>query len=368
MTGKQPNFFKYAHEMKYGIKGEDGAPRNRVGSGWENFFTEAVGFFLQADRQALERVCRELLRDRYESPEYVETQVRAEDGTPDIAIWLRSGNRCLIESKVDAPLGPGQPGKYLGSAQDSNGPFVALFSRRHHEVAKEVHDHPHYLRPGCNEHHYMWKHLYDWVRDEPRATEANRLQRYFCEYMEWLRLGWTITDRWRLLFEDRRVSENAAVRDAFLERLEGVRRKLQESGYRVKEADHYALIARPKPPKTRPFMHLVVKPSQCRKDYLEERLERYVGSAAMSVSLVYDVRDVPKHAKDLYWEFGREPFGTCRWVRLSPYKMTNSRCRLEFVADLAQFLSDDPHIMADRLVLGCSEILDRVSALMDKIG
>lgn len=360
MAGKQPNFFKYAHEAKFGMSGEDGEPRNRVGSGWENFFTEAVAFFLQSDRQALERLCRELLRERYEIPERVKTQVAAEDGTPDIVICLASGRRCFIESKIDDDLRPGQPGKYLGTSQGGEAPFVALFSRKHHEVPPDVLEHRRYLKPQGGVH-YVWKHLYDWIRDQPATVEAARLRRYFREYMEWLHLGWTIVGSWSCLFEDRRGPENAAVRDAFGERLAGVRDKLRQLGCRVTEADRYGLVGWPLT--SHVFDHLVVMPSHTRKEYLEEPLERYVGPAALSVSLVYDDPSVPKHARDIYREFGGEPFGIYHWVRLSPYTMTNSRVRLEFVAGLQRFLSDDPHVMADRLVAGCAEVLDRLSAL-----
>jgi hypothetical protein len=363
MARKQPNFFKYAHEAKFGTSGEDGTPRNRVGSGWENFFTEAVAFFLQADRQALKKMCCELLGDRYESPERVETQVGAEDGTPDIAIWLESGRQCFIESKIDAPLGPGQPGKYLVASQDGKAPFVALFSRIHHDVPKDVLQHCRYLRPQGGVH-YSWKHLYDWIRAES-PTMDTRLRRYFSEYMEWLRIGWLPPGPWSRLFEDRTVPENAAVRDTFGERLAGVRNKLRQLEFKVTEADRYGLVGWPRKPQA--FHHLAVAPRHTRKEYLEEPLERYVGPASLSVYLVYEEPSEPKHAEDMYREFGGEPFGVYRWVRLSPYRMTNGRWRLEFVADLQQFLADEPHEMAARLVSGCNEVLDRLSALMAQL-
>lgn len=366
MAGKQPNFFKYAHEAKFGTSGEDGEPRNRVGSGWENFFTEAVAFFLQSDRQALERLCRELLREKYEIPERVETQVVAEDGTPDIAICFASGRRCFIESKINAPLGPGQPGKYLGTSQDGIPPFVALFSHKHHEVSPEVLKHDRYLKSHDGVHHYLWKDLYDWIRDEPTTVETARLRRYFREYMEWLHLGWTITDDWFRLFEDRRMPKNAAVRNTFGERLAGVRNKLRQLECKVTEADRYGLVGWPVKPQA--FHHLAVGPRHTRKEYLEEPLERYVGPAALSVYFVYDGPSVPKHAQDMYREFGGKPFGIYQWVRLSPYVMTNGRVRLEFVADLQRFLSKDPREMADRLVAGCAEVLDRLSVMAIRLG
>ncbi len=365
MAGKQPNFFKYAHEAKYGTKEEDGSPRNRVGSGWENFFTEAVAFFLQADRHALEKVCRELLGNRPEVPERVETQVGADDGTADIAISFKSGRQCFIESKIDAPLGPGQPGKYLGGSCDDDGPFVALFSRRHHKVPSAVLECAHFLKPANGGNHFLWRHLYDWIRHEPSTMGNVRLRRYFCNYMEWLRLGWSPGNRWALLFEDRRIDENAQVRDAFAERLAGVWGILEKLDYSVTKADRYALVARPLASTPRPFKHIVVKPSQTRKEYLEEPLERFVGAAVLSVSLVYENTSyMPKHAEELFAEFGGQAFGAYQWVRVNPYKMTNDRWRLEFAANLEPFLSADPHEMAARLSAGCNEILDRLSSLI----
>jgi hypothetical protein len=361
MPGKQPNFFKYAHEMKYRISAEDGQPLNRVGSGWENFFTEAVAFFLQVDRQALERLCRELLREMHEIPERVETQAVAEDGTPDIAICFASGRRWFIESKIDAPLGHGQPGKYLGTSQDENPPLVALFSRRDHKVPPEVRDHGRYLKPRDGDHHYSWRNLYDWLRDDPTGLEATRFRRYFLEYMEWLGLGWTPPGPWSQLFEDRTVPANRKVREAFGERLTGVRMELRRLGYRVAKGDGKALVGTP--PKREPFMHLVVTARRTRKEYVEEPLERYLGSASLSVSLVYDKPTIPEHCQAVYRAFGPEPYGAYQWVRLSPYRMNNPRIRLEFVANLEPFLCDDPHEMSDRLSAGCSEILRRVTAL-----
>lgn len=359
MPGKQPNFFKYAHEMKYRTSREDGQPSNRVGSGWENFFTEAVAFYLPCDRHALERLCRELLADKYkdEVPGHVETQVSGENGTPDIAISFRSGRRCLIESKIDAALGPGQPGKYLRDGKS----LVALFSKRLHELKDpDLLKNERYLHPE-GAHHYTWKHLYDWLRDDPPALEATRFPRYFREYIEWLGLAWREPGEWWRLFEDRTVPANQEVRDTFGERLAGVRKELRQLEYRVTQGDRYAVVGWPL--KRQPFKHLVVKPCRTRKEYVEEPLERYLGSASLGVSLVYDKPTIPEHCQTVYRAFGPEPYGAYQWVRLSPHRMTNPRVRLEFVANLERFLCEDPHEMSDRLSAGCSEILRRVTTL-----
>jgi hypothetical protein len=133
----------------------------------ENYLTESFVFvleqLLQRDEAAaipfMERLLGIGLSDVSDSPAnlQISTQVRVEEGIPDIEVRIPGGFQAYIEVKHDAHLGSGQLEYYKALLDKSTAPVkVAVLLTRSKASSVETH-----LEPE-DYHHVCWYEVHRW--------------------------------------------------------------------------------------------------------------------------------------------------------------------------------------------------------------
>lgn len=106
---------------------------------------------------------------------------------------------------------------------------------------------------------------------------------------------------------------------------------------------------------------IVIHPARARKDMMDKEHAAKINSEILRVGLVYDGLEPSEHAWKQYQVFPtplNDPYGNSWWP-VKPYRMTNSRVRLEFVSNIDRFLSEETEI-EDRLAQGCIAAIEKI--------
>ena len=85
------NLFIEHHEARQYRRGKNLSDSSRIGTGWEDDFTNALSFYFSCDAGALEAFCQLILGRNYREPTAIETQYATPDGRPDVVIRMTPG-------------------------------------------------------------------------------------------------------------------------------------------------------------------------------------------------------------------------------------------------------------------------------------
>lgn len=158
-------------------------------------FREFVSEVLLADpTDKAQRACfLDMLKDVPLDALSIKTRYRIPQGRiPDIVVFNRSRPICIVEVKVDAPIGPGQLegcGEFLRKAEDAHGKPTALVLLTH--ITRRPDE---FIDPACNAYRVSlrsvasWSNTAEWFQklssedngvDEPLDTLRSRRRLYY---------------------------------------------------------------------------------------------------------------------------------------------------------------------------------------------
>jgi len=359
------NLFIEHHEARQYRRGKSLSDSSRIGTGWEDDFTNALSFYFSCDPGALEGFCQLVLGPDYREPTAIETQYATPDGRPDVVISMASEDFLVIECKVAASLQPDQLDRCLEiSSLSGVQPKVALFSKRSIAVPAHILENSRYKRPK-NRDHFFWTDLYK-ILPAPGSDQfgLSSFRSAFRYYMELLGFSPTsLKDKWTKLYEDRTIAENRQVQREFGRKLASTRSWLQKQGFRVTAVSHKGLQA---VPEAGPFVNssvyfLVLGPERARRDLMAPEHAERVKPEILRMAVVYDTPEPPRHAWSLYHTFPtplKDPNNNLWWPT-KPYRMGNRRVRLEFVSNLDRFLDNETDI-EEWIKTGCVTVLKKI--------
>lgn len=360
----RPNLFVSFHEARH-RQGFD-----RIGTGWEDTLTEQFAFMLSVDDGCRDAVVRLLMGEAFEPAVGVEAQLAVGGDCPDLAIRLASGRLLLVEHKVGASLGREQLERYLRiRSPDGQLSLVALVSRGDVKVPPRVLANERYLHPEGRAH-WFWQDVFRAIPLPESSLGIDHLRRSFRDYLELLGLSPSrLTDEWKLLLS----SEMSAVpvQSDFGRRLAGVRQWFTDRGFTTLGDSHSGFQAIPG--KGSEFAGklnwLTVNPTRARKHLLDPEAVDRVASEALRVGIVFTGIEPPPLSVRIFERFPRPLVdqSLSEWWPVAPYRMTNSRIRLECVASLAPFLEKEEDIER-RLTVGCAAVADELLRLVTDEG
>ena len=335
-----------------------------AGTGWEDRFTEALAFYLAVDRDALTAYSRFVTNDHRAEPLEIETQWGPDGPRPDMRISLASGQRLLLEHKIDQALGPGQLESYLAYEKPDETVYVALFSRRRQAVPAVVLENPRYLRPNGADY-FSWRDLFATLPVQGDGLGVFAFRKAFHDYMRRLGFGAsTLDEHWQRLFLDRTVDENRAVQQDFGRRLDELRRRVEAMGFRTTSVSHSGFSANPKTPM--PFNRVSVHPWLAPIEMMTKDCSAEVGREALGVLLTYAHTRPTDSDWGVHRGFGAkfvDPTGAT-WHAIEPYTTTNDRTRISFVAPVRHFVQGNESNISRRLSEGVGAVIERVLGLV----
>jgi hypothetical protein len=322
------NLFIELHEAKCGTD------EHRLGTGWENLFTEQFAFFLAADLPAATAVAHMLLFGKEVSVKSVSTQVNGPEGTPDLQLGFVEGGCLYLEHKFDSPLGLSQLERYLKLGQK-----VALVSRCNQSVHADVLNVSNYCRPADRDY-FHWVDIYEALRNaEPSPEGFGALRNHFLAYMRELGLA-PISPELRPLFDTRTDPAIQAMQKEFGRWLDPVKAEFRKRGFRVEDVSHSGKQAYAQ--SGEPWRHLYVRPDIVRADYL--RKNDYAafdpGYEALVAEIVFDKdrSDVASATYKTLCDGAACPDGQdCFWYAVSPRPINRDRIRVSLATPLAPY-------------------------------
>lgn len=345
------NLFLRTHRLRHGLGDLS------LGTGWEDTLTDALGFYLASDAQALEAFVELLLGSQAERVVNVETQFAQGSERPDMVFTLESGRLLLVENKTGAALQNRQLQRYL-AMRDGEGRAarVALIAMRPRAIPAEVLGAPGYLRPRSADH-FLWQDVYTCIpAGDEREVGIQFLRGAMRIYMESLGLAPSrLEGRWKLLFEPR-SDHTRPVMQEFGRSLRGVRTILREAGLKVTAVSHMGLQARF--PEAGALQHLTVLPSRPRLEHRTWPPEADVGHETLRIALTWPSKASDEDALAVFNRAPRPFIGASGrpWWPTHPYRFSHKRLRLDFVTNLPTLLEEERYTQ-EALTAACSDLI-----------
>lgn len=359
------NLFIEHHEILQTQKG-----RTEIGSGWEDNFTNILSFYLSFDSEALNNFCRLTLKEDFDSPVSIETQVGSIFGRPDIVIKLSSGSQLIVECKVDASLQPDQLQRYLKIKPPKIGcnTFVVLFSKKSLAIPSTVTENVRYKSP-IERPHYFWTDLF-YILPKSGTDEIgiDAARWSFRNYIEMIGFApSSLNKNWYQLYEDRTIDENQRIQKEFGRKLAPIRSWMTDQGFKVTAVSHKGLQAVPKSGcmQKAGIYFMVLGPEISRKDLLPREAAEKLDNEVLRLALIYNSFEVPEQAWTIYEAFPfplNDQHGNSWWVT-KPYKFNKTRVRLEFVANLNKFLENENEIEM-RIMDSCKRLIEHLYSIL----